>query len=127
MKILIDTHILIWVLTDEKQKLSSLEIEAIENTENQVFVSIVSLWEIGIKNSLGRLNLKRNLDLFFELVAKTDFQVLPISEKEIIQMSQLPFHHNDPFDRLILGQAIAYKLTLISKDAAFRKYDVNFL
>ncbi len=70
MKILIDTHILIWVLTDEKRKLSPLEIQAIENTKNEVFVSIVSLWEIGIKSGLGRLNLKTSLNLFFELVKK---------------------------------------------------------
>lgn len=127
MRVLIDTHILIWALAREQKKLSSSELELIENTENQVFTSMASLWEIGIKNSIGRLSLQGSLNNFFELILKTDIEILPISEPDIVQMSKLPFHHSDPFDRLIIAQAMVHGLTVISKDSVFPKYDVKLL
>lgn len=127
MKLLLDTHILVWSLTKDR-RLNRPIIYSIESLENSCYVSIASLWEIGIKYSLGKIELKVSLDDFFELISKTGFEILPISPEHILQVSTLPLHHRDPFDRLIIAQAIHDKLVLITRDSEIIKnYEVEYL
>ena len=122
MDYLLDTHAIIWAITDEK-KLSSKSKALIENKSNKCFVSIVSFWEIGIKCSLGRLELKTDLDDIFKIIEQAGFETLPVSHNHILESTKLPLHHNDPFDRLIIGQAMSEKMTLITKDKEFKRYE----
>lgn len=126
MNILIDTHALIWFITNDN-KLSVKNKAFIEDLENIFFVSIASYWEIAIKYSLGRLELKDNLHHIFEIIENKSFNILPITKIHILQLASLEFHHQDPFDRLMIAQAIVEDLTILSKDQYFYKYDVKLL
>lgn len=126
MRFLIDTHAAIWFITEDKQLPQGLK-SLIADASNECFVSIASLWEIGIKHSLGKLDLKSDLKRIFELIDETGFTLLPITTKHILTNAILDFHHRDPFDRLIIAQAKSERLTLISKDEAFKDYDINWI
>jgi len=126
MKILLDTHTFLWFLAGASE-LSKQARAHIENPENEKYISIASFWEISIKNSLGKLT----LDIpFIELkteAIKNNFQILPISFEDTLQLNTLPFHHRDPFDRIIISQAKENNLTLLSCDNNFGQYDINLL
>jgi PIN domain nuclease of toxin-antitoxin system len=126
MKILLDTHTFLWFLAGTSE-LSEPARTLIENPLHEKYISIASFWEISIKNSLGKLT----LDVpFSELKAEAinnNFQILPISFEDTLQLNTLPFHHRDPFDRIIISQAKENNLTLLSRDGDFSQYDVNLL
>lgn len=123
MNYLIDTHVLIWYITDNENL--PLKIKKLIEKDNSIcYVSIASLWEIAIKYSIGRLDLKGEIGLIFQLIEESGFEILPISINHILRNSNLEFHHNDPFDRLLISQSIHEKLTLISKDQEFSKYNI---
>ena len=126
MKILLDTHTFLWFLAGASE-LSKAARAHIENPETEKYISIASFWEISIKNSLGKLS----LDVpFVELkteAIKNNFKILPISFEDTLQLNSLPFHHRDPFDRIIISQAKENNLTLLSCDSNFGQYDINLL
>lgn len=122
MNLLIDTHALIWFITNN-DKLPDKTKEIIENKENDCFVSIATYWEIGIKNSIGRLNLNADLKSVFKIIEETGFDSLPITTNQILQNAVLPFHHQDPFDRIIIAQAITEKMTIVTKDSQIENYE----
>jgi PIN domain nuclease of toxin-antitoxin system len=95
----------------------------IKSADNEVFISIVSLWEIGIKYTLGKIDLKGSLPELFSAV-ENDFQmlVLPIEQKHVLKAVELPFHHRDPFDRLIYAQSLAENMTFLYTDKIFDQY-----
>lgn len=124
MRILLDTHTLIWFLSDSPD-LSPSAKSMIESSENEVVVSVASLWEMSIKSSLGKLHLHRPFEEFIQLYASTPIQTLPITIPHLLTLQQLPFHHRDPFDRILISQSIAENLSLISRDAAFTAYDIT--
>ncbi len=126
MNYLIDTHALIWFITDN-EKLPRLAKQIIENQDNNCYVSIASFWEIGIKYSLGRLDLNTDLNNIFQIIEDTGFDILPITINQILKNASLEFHHQDPFDRIIISQAITENLTIISKDSQFDKYNVPLI
>jgi len=99
MNLILDTHIAIWFVTDSDQLPESAKLQ-IESPVNRCFVSIATLWEMGIKHSLGKLKLKTDLKKIFELFSDSGFILLPITPDHILTNSTLPFHHRDPFDRL---------------------------
>lgn len=101
--------------------------ELIEDSTNTCLVSIVSLWEMGIKYSLGKLDLKADLKRIFELVDQSGLTILPITPTHILTNSALNFHHRDPFDRLMIAQAKSERLSLISKDGEFEDYNINLI
>lgn len=103
MNILLDTHTVIWAITDN-DRLADEPRKLIEDTSNNCIVSIASLWEMGIKFSIGKLKLKNNLQHTFQIIEKTGFIILPIDPKHIAVNAQLKFHHRDPFDRIIIAQ-----------------------
>ncbi len=126
MKYLLDTHALIWFLNGDAN-LSIKARKAIESNEAINFVSIASLWEISIKLSLNRLILKTSLENLVEKVRDNNFLFLPITIVDTMIIAGLPFHHRDPFDRLLICQAINNELILISKDQNFIHYEVNLV
>jgi len=104
MNLLLDTHTAIWFVTDSKQLPRSAK-QLIENPENHCFVSIATLWEMGIKYSLGKLKLKAELNKIFELFFESGLRLMLITPEHILTNASLPFQHRDPFDRLIIAQA----------------------
>jgi PIN domain nuclease of toxin-antitoxin system len=123
----LDTHVFLWWVTDEPS-LSEPAHEAIANPDNDVLISPVSGWEIVIKAALGRLELPGPPPEFIpEQLRKNDFGVLPVSMQHALEVSKLPPHHQDPFDRLLIAQARSDGLPLVSGDAAIRDYEVEVL
>ncbi len=126
MQFLIDTHILIWFLEGNKL-LSKSRREFIENPNNEIFVSIASLWEIAIKISIGKLALAEPFSDVIKQIAVENIKILAISPEHALRISTLPFHHRDPFDRLIIAQAQVENLTIITNDREFSSYGIKSL
>ena len=126
MNLLLDTHTLIWFITDN-DNLPRKTKSIIESKENACFVSMASYWEIGIKNSIGRLDLNADLKTIFHIIEETGFNTIPITTNQILTNAHLPFHHQDPFDRIIIAQAMTEKMTIITKDSQMELYDVPTL
>ncbi len=121
MRLLLDTHTFIWWLgADETLAIPSKE--AIANSSTLVHVSAATIWEIAIKAKLGRLDIS-GLDMASEIIA-SGFVELPMTARHAQIAGWLPRHHDDPFDRMLIAQAQAEALTLVSRDAAFQAYDV---
>ncbi|MEX0966538.1 MAG: type II toxin-antitoxin system VapC family toxin [Bacteroidia bacterium] len=112
MKNLLDTHTLIWFLEDDPH-LSSSAINAIEHADAINYVSIGSIWEISIKVSIGKLDLHQPFEEIERLINVNGFIILPISFQHLLQLQQLPFHHRDPFDRLLIAQCRAERMNVI--------------
>lgn len=121
MKLLIDTHTFIW-FNAGKSEISSQSLELIENRNNNVFISIASIWELSIKLSLGKIFIDGGLDSIYNDIKNNDFQILPIERKHLTKSITLPFYHRDPFDRIIIAQSITEKMPIISRDSIFDKY-----
>ena len=126
MNYLLDTHTLIWFLNGY-QNLSKVAENIIENKETSLFASIVSLWKISIKISLNKLTLHTSFDKFKAAIELNNIKILEITFEDTLIVSNLPFFHKDPFDRLIISQAINNDFTLISRDEYFKDYDVKLL
>lgn len=127
MNLLLDTHALIWFLEDDP-RLSRKARTAIGNAENQSYVSDVTAWEAGIKHALGKLNLPvAYKELFPTRLEMLGFRVLPIRHPHLHRMVLLPWHHRDPFDRLLIAQALVDELTIVTVDASFPAYEVALL
>ena len=125
MKVLLDTHTLIWFV-ENSPKLSTTASDLIADEGTERIVSIVGLWEIAIKHSLGRLALSLPLDEFIATHLPADkVSLLPISVPHILTFAQLPWHHRDPFDRLLVAQAITENIPIISADTALEAYAVQ--
>ncbi|MBO6179230.1 MAG: type II toxin-antitoxin system VapC family toxin [Selenomonadaceae bacterium] len=122
---LLDTHALIWFLSDSSE-LSPRTREIICSVED-VFVSYISLWEMAIKKSLGKLKLSYNFRHIIEICQEEHFQMLNINYKDLDKLEELPFFHRDPFDRLLIAQAQSRNLCIITKDRLIPQYDVNTL
>ena len=123
---LLDTHTLLWFLEGDEQ-LSKPAKEILKNSQNTIIVSIASLWEIGIKTSIGKLKLAYSLENVLENMRLQNIQILPIKPIHIIKMTTLPFHHRDPFDRIIIAQSITEKAMILSRDGFFEDYDCDLL
>jgi PIN domain nuclease of toxin-antitoxin system len=127
MRVLLDTHVLIWLVEGDKN-LSTVARSAIEDEENSLYLSIASLWEITIKLSLGKLDLQLSVDEMVEsFLIPGGIQILQIETSHLSILRDLPLYHRDPFDRLIIAQAKSEKMTLISADGVFDKYGVDLL
>jgi PIN domain nuclease of toxin-antitoxin system len=121
MKYLIDTHIFIWFIQNSanlKQTARSL----IEDPNNEIFISIASLWGISIKNSIGKLHLAKGFGAMSNYLSDNSIEILPIDFAHTAENNRLPFHHRDPFDRIIIAQAIVENIDFISADAVFDDY-----
>ena len=127
MRLLLDTHSFIWFVIDHP-RLSITTKALIESGDNEILVSIVSLWEIALKMSLGKLHMGATFDqLIPRQLIENDITLLPIEIPHLYQLVQSPFHHRDPFDRLLIAQGISDNLPLISRDPVFDAYPVQRL
>ena len=125
MKLLLDTHAFLWWVGATRD-LSRRARSAVGSGRNECFVSIASGWEIAIKVSLGTLKIEGALDRFLpEQLAANGFQPLPIDLKHCARVATLPFHHRDPFDRLLVAQALEEELAIVTADPVFAKYGVK--
>jgi PIN domain nuclease of toxin-antitoxin system len=127
VNLLLDTHSFIWFVEDN----SSLSPHArmlIEEPTNDVFLSIASVWEMAIKVSLGKLNLSQPFDLFIpNQLLLNDITLLDITVSHALRVATLPFHHRDPFDRLLIAQSLVEGMPFIGTDSVFDAYGVNRL
>jgi PIN domain nuclease of toxin-antitoxin system len=127
MNLLLDTHAYLWFIAGD-QRLSTTVREAIESPENLKIVSVASLWEITVKHSLGKLTLKTGLEkVLSSHIVDNGFDLLSVETGHLLELSQLPMHHRDPFDRLLIAQCKSDSLTLCSVDRAFSDYDIDLI
>lgn len=126
MRILIDTHILIWLLNGDPQ-LSPDRREKLVDPANRVFISIASFWEIAIKSSREKLSLAKPIEDIFTEIDRSSSTILSIEPEHTLLASRLPFHHKDPFDRMIIAQAVVEGVPLMSTDRNFTEYGVDLL
>lgn len=127
MQQLLDTHVLIWFLRGDATLLSPRARAAIETPNIQNRVSMVSLWEMAIKSSLGKLDIGRAFSSVYQDIETNGFQLLPLDFKHLQQLHALPFHHRDPFDRLLIAQAMTENMRFISADTMMSSYNVELL
>ncbi len=123
MNIIIDTHVFLWLL-NEPSRIKSKHMCYIENTANKIFLSSMSIAELMIKKSIGKLNFN------FDIMAMTEnmgLEVLSFNGVDAIQLGGLQLHHKDPFDRMIISKALANKFTIISYDSKFECYDCKLI
>lgn len=126
MKLLLDTHAFLWFF-DTPDKLSPTVRAALADPANACFLSVVSVWEIQIKLALGKLALSQTVEDAITLAINDGLQILPAELNHVFGLSGLPRHHSDPFDRLLIAQALFEGLTLVTRDAKFRQYSVPLL
>ena len=127
MRILLDTHIFIWWDSDPEQ-LSSTARAFCDDSANALVLSVVSVWEMQIKQQLGKLKLRLPLTELIEGQQQTNgIEVLPVTLNHVLALENLPLHHKDPFDRLLIAQALVEDMSLLSADPAFGKYNIKLL
>lgn len=125
MKFLLDTHSLLWFLNGNP-RLSAHARRRMEDENNELFISIASLWEIAIKNSLGKLEMGQPFEAMFpRQLQENAIEILNISVEHLNAVRILPFYHRDPFDRLIIAQSQVEQRPIISVDSVFDAYDVK--
>jgi PIN domain nuclease of toxin-antitoxin system len=121
--LLLDTHAFIWYSEDDSKLPESIKTEI--ETADRVCISIASLWEIAIKLSIGKLSLRSNYESIEASLEPAGIDLLPISFTDTVRVMNLPLHHRDPFDRVLIAQSINNSLTLVSCDAAFTVYPIQ--
>jgi PIN domain nuclease of toxin-antitoxin system len=127
MRVLLDTHSFLWFTLDDPL-LSATARDLIADPNNEVEISPASYWEIAIKIRIGKYSLSEPLDDFVEReVATNQFGILHIEPRHIAPLTILPFHHRDPFDRLIIAQAMVEQIPVVSADTAFDDYPIKRL
>lgn len=125
MRLLLDTHTFLWWVGDAPE-LSAKAKKTIAQPRNECFVSLASCWELAIKVSLGKLKISGTLERFIpEQLTANGFRELAIEVRHAARVARLPFHHRDPFDRLLAAQALEEGLTIVSADSVFRRYGVR--
>ncbi|MGW9439900.1 type II toxin-antitoxin system VapC family toxin [Streptomyces sp. NPDC055607] len=122
MKLLVDTHVVIWWLLDSPQL--SGDVKDLLDTEEHAYVSAVTPWELSVKQALGKLDGPAELP---ELARDCQLRPLPVTAEHGIRAGRLPPHHRDPFDRILIAQAQAEGLTLVTRDKHIPRYDVPVL
>jgi PIN domain nuclease of toxin-antitoxin system len=127
MRLLLDTHTFLWFIIDDSS-LSGNARALIEDSNNNVVLSVASLWEMAIKISLGNLTISQPFNVFMtEQMRLNAIDLLNISIDHAAVVATLPFHHRDPFDRLLVAQAMVERLPIVSVDTVFDAYDVERL
>ena len=125
MSLLLDTHTFLWWVEDAAS-LSRRARRAIADAGNECFVSLASSWEIAIKTSLGKMKLGAPVEQFIpEQMGANGFRMLGIEFDDVARVASLPFHHRDPFDRLLIAQALRRDLVFVSRDRLFDRYGVE--
>lgn len=118
---LLDTHILLWWLSGDK-KLGKKRTDLISSSTNRIMVSTVSIWEMVIKKSLGKLKVPDNIK---EVIYDNEFEILSIAPDHVLYLQNLPAVHNDPFDRLLISQSICEDMIFVTADKIIPKYEIK--
>jgi PIN domain nuclease of toxin-antitoxin system len=127
MKVLIDTHTFLWALLHD-HRLTSKAKQILRSDEHELVFSLVSLWEIAIKIKTGKLNtIGSSVAYIRDEMNAYGMELLPIRYEHILQLESLPHHHSDPFDRLLIAQAITESLPILTGDKAFKDYGVKLI
>lgn len=127
MKILLDTHCLLW-WDDQTTRLFQTALSVLENGNNTLYISDASIWELQIKSQLGKIALRTTIEeLVKDQTRDNGARILHIDTEHILGLQKFPFHHKDPFDRLLASQASIEALTLVSVDTIFDAYGVTRL
>ncbi|MDX1909951.1 MAG: type II toxin-antitoxin system VapC family toxin [Saprospiraceae bacterium] len=121
MRYLLDSHTLLW-FSDDAPELSPQAKSLIVDESVSIAVSMASFWEISIKNSLGKLRLDAGFEALMEVVQKNGFDILPVGFDHVALVNKLPFHHGDPFDRMLIAQALSENMDIIGIDKVFDQY-----
>ena len=124
MNIIIDTHIFLWLANGDFKKLKSNYLEAIEDLNNNIYFSSISVAEIMIKKSIGNLVFEGNI---LDILDEMGIDILDFDAKSALYLGSLPFHHRDPFDRMIVSQSLSNNYTIITVDSKFAKYNCKML
>lgn len=127
MKYILDTVTLLYLATNQQGKIPKKIVKKIKESD-ELYLSVASAWEMAIKSSIGRLVFHQPMELVLtEMINKMNLETLPILNQHAIRVSQLPFYHKDPFDRLIIAQSQIEDIPIITPDKFFKKYDVKIL
>lgn len=127
MKLLLDTHIFLWFITADL-RLSPLFRDAIREPKNEVFLSVASFWEVITKYNLGKLPLPQSSEIYIPNERrKHQIKSLSLHENAVKELASLPALHRDPFDRILICQALANNLTIVTVDPQIQKYNVSYL
>ena len=127
MNLLLDSHTFVW-MHEEPHKLSPIAALEILNPANRLFLSVATVWELQIKIALKKLGFSDTLENVIRQEQQTNkVQILPVELSHALYLENLPLHHKDPFDRLLISQAIVENMTLVSADSEFANYPVNLL
>lgn len=125
MRLLLDTHIFLWLITGD-QRLPEAMQRDILNPENEVYLSAISLWEISVKYQLGKLPLPEPPENYLPVQRERHMIAsLPLDEASVSQLAKLPSIHRDPFDRILICQALEHRLTIVTVDEMIRAYPVT--
>jgi PIN domain nuclease of toxin-antitoxin system len=127
VKLLLDTHAFLWWV-EGTPALGRRARAAVADPDNEIFFSVASCWELAIKLSLGKLRVTQRLDRFIpEQLTVNGFSLFPVELRHVIGVADLPFHHRDPFDRLLAAQALQDQLAIVSADRVFGRYGVTIV
>ena len=127
MRLLLDTHCWLWMVS-QPERLSRSARAVLESSEHQLLLSAASSWEIAIKSALGKLSLGRDAtDFVPEMMERTGVRGLAVEHVHALAVTSLPHHHGDPFDRLLIAQSMLERLTIVTADRAFARYDVEVI
>lgn len=125
MRVLLDTHAFLWWV-DDAPELTREARKTIASAGNECFLSVASCWEMAIKASIGKLKLAQAVERFIpEQLAANGFRLLEVDFRHVARVEVLPFHHRDPFDRLLVTQAVSEKMAVVSSDAALDSYGIR--
>ena len=126
MKLLLDTHAFLWFVTGDR-RLSRKARRAVEAPPSELLISTASVWELAIKASLGRLTLPKSVHDYFDDKIAAGFIILPVEWVHAARVAELPFHHRDPFDRLIIAQGLVESIAIVSGDPEFTMYGARIV
>jgi PIN domain nuclease of toxin-antitoxin system len=121
VRLLVDTHVLLWAIAEPERIPASIR-DRLESSDNEVFFSAASIWEVAIKQQIGRLNLPVTPEDLAEAAVRMGFEELPVTAAHAAGVSRLPLHHRDPFDRLLVAQAIHEPARFLTVDQALSLY-----
>ncbi|MEH1870452.1 type II toxin-antitoxin system VapC family toxin [Nostoc sp.] len=125
MRLLLDTHTFIWYVTDNS-RFSNQVVELINDENNEILLSIASLWEIAIKQNLGKLSFNQPFEIFItQQLNLNDFRLLDIKISHVTVVATLPLHHRDPFDRILIAQSVVENIPILSADKIFDAYPIR--